>query len=177
MGREHLCEIIDDLELTGIGAEIGVHEGEFSDVILSNTKMSMLISIDIWKKQYCMNQAFKRLQKHDLRSTMIRQNSLVAAQMFPDNFFDFIYIDSWHVYKHTKKELDLYWPKLKTGGIFSGHDYVEGWKDQSGVFHPYGVIQAVDEFVKRERQTLNLIDPNWPSWWLIKETKDHIMLQ
>lgn len=169
MKREHLCNIINKLQLTGIGAEIGVHRGFFSDVILTNTNLSMLVSIDLWNDQYDFNQAYTTLKKHGRRSTMLRQNSLVAAQMFSDDFFDFIYIDSWHIYKHIKREIELYWPKLKSGGILAGHDYVDGWTDQrTDIFHPYGVIQAVDEFSKRENQTIHLLDPNWPSWWTIK---------
>jgi hypothetical protein len=134
----------------------------------------MLISIDTWPKRYPFIQSFRRLKKHGSRSTILRQDSLLAATLFPDNFFDFIYIDSKHTYDQVSQELELYWPKLKSGGIFSGHDYMDGWTDPQGTYHSWGVIQAVDEFVEKKDQTLHLID-RWRSWWLIKEIQIPIL--
>ena len=169
MTRNDICHIINDLNLTGIGVEIGVRTGAFSDVVLSNTNLSMLISIDVWNDTEHMSQTLELLKKYGKRSTMLRQSSLLAASLFPDDMFDFIYLDSNHSYNNVKREIELYWPKLKSGGIFSGHDYVDGWKNRQGKFLPFGVIQAVDEFVEREDQILHLIDPRWPSWWLVKD--------
>ena len=43
--------------------------------------------------------------------------------MFKDNSYDFIYIDPDHKYESVVKDVELYLPKLKKGGIIGGHDY------------------------------------------------------
>lgn len=58
-----------------------------------------------------------------------------AVQFFQNNTIDFIYIDASHNYGSVKKDLNLWYPKLRESGIIAGHDY--GWQS---------VKQAVDEF-------------------------------
>lgn len=55
---------------------------------------------------------------------------------FSNNEFDFLYIDANHSYDGVKRDLELYIPKVKKGGVIAGHDYVENW---------VGVRKAVDE--------------------------------
>ena len=33
-------------------------------------------------------------------------------------------MDARHDFKGVAADLEAYWPKLKTGGIFAGHDYI-----------------------------------------------------
>lgn len=66
----------------------------------------------------------------------IRKSSIEASKDFEDNFFDFIFIDAAHDYESVKQDLLAWYPKLKKGGIFAGHDY-----------HPFwGVYNAVNEW-------------------------------
>ncbi len=57
---------------------------------------------------------------------------------FEDNSIDFIYIDGNHSYEDTKKDIELYLPKVKPNGYIAGHDYME---------HFQGCIDAVKETV------------------------------
>ena len=58
---------------------------------------------------------------------------------FEDGSYDFVYIDADHSYESVKKDIELYLPKLKKGGIIGGHDYCPySWPD---------VIKAVDESI------------------------------
>jgi len=66
----------------------------------------------------------------------IRKSSIEAANDFEDNFFDFIFIDAAHDYESVKQDLLAWYPKLKKGGIFAGHDYDPFW----------GVYNAVNEW-------------------------------
>lgn len=50
-------------------------------------------------------------------------SSLEAAAKFPNDHFDFIFLDSSHLYKETKEEIREWYPKIKEDGILSGHDY------------------------------------------------------
>ncbi|MBT5491708.1 class I SAM-dependent methyltransferase, partial [bacterium] len=37
---------------------------------------------------------------------------------------DFIYIDANHTYESAKEDIQLWYPKIKVGGMISGHDYI-----------------------------------------------------
>lgn len=70
-------------------------------------------------------------------------DSLNASLDFPDNFFDFVFIDSGHTYELTKAEIRLWYHKVKYGGTLAGHDYSNiEWQ---------GIRNAVDEVIKDEK--------------------------
>lgn len=140
-----------------IGAEIGVWKGELSSAILTHTQPKQLHLIDAWiaypnasgvmKEKDGQPGAEEERYQHVLQlfSTQIandqivihRELSNIAATKFPDNFFDWIYIDAGHTYEDVKQDLDLYVPKVKIGGYIMGDDYnPHAWP---------GVVQAVDE--------------------------------
>lgn len=54
---------------------------------------------------------------------VIPKESIIASNDFNDGFLDFIFIDSSHTYEGTKAELSKWYPKVKDGGIFAGHDF------------------------------------------------------
>ena len=56
---------------------------------------------------------------------------------FEDDSIDFLFIDGDHRYEGIKKDLQLWFPKIKNGGIIAGHDYEEP---------SCGVKRAVDEY-------------------------------
>jgi Methyltransferase domain len=72
---------------------------------------------------------------------MHRASSTEAVAEFPDEYFDWIYIDGNHQNELVKKDLESFSRKVKTDGYITGDDYGEGewWKG--------GVKKAVDEFV------------------------------
>lgn len=91
-----------------------------------------------------------------------------------DNRLDFLFIDGNHIYKQTKNDIDNYLPKVKYGGIISGHDYEKGFdldlksfndedlsKDMSRGFH-CGVIKSVNDKFPAFNLTGDRI------WWLYK---------
>jgi predicted O-methyltransferase YrrM len=68
---------------------------------------------------------------------LIEAESVAASGMYPDASLDFVFIDANHTYEAVKRDIDAWLPKMKPGGIISGHDYTV-WGD-------FGVIQAVTE--------------------------------
>ena len=68
----------------------------------------------------------------------IQKPSIEAVKEFEDNSIDFMFIDGDHHYNAVIKDLNLWYPKIKRGGIFSGYD----------IGHP-GVIKALNEFTKK----------------------------
>lgn len=157
----------------GVGIELGVAEGAFSERLLSHNILSHLYSVDMYAgdrkhdtQQYL--RALKRLEPYRDKNTIIRMRFDEAVYLFDDGYFDFIYIDG---YAHTGQEGGLtlreWFPKLKKGGIFSGDDYSpQRW--------PL-VVQVVDDFVEKNGLELNLIDcsedvsySGYPTWFAYK---------
>ncbi len=147
----------------GIGAEIGVHEGEFSRCILDIARPRQLLLIDPWRAeedevykdswyggslsgQKAMDGRFEGVQRRfashikTQRIRIMRENSDSALSSLPDNFLDFVYVDGNHLYDYVISDLKLSFQKLKPGGFITGDDYGPGswWKG--------GVKRAVDEF-------------------------------
>lgn len=91
-----------------------------------------------------------------------------ALTHFPDEFFDFIYVDAYaHTGQDGGKIFEDWYPKLKPGGIFSGHDYdKEAWPE---------TVAAVDTFAGGLSKNVNFVPVNtsnrhdlFPSWYIIK---------
>jgi predicted O-methyltransferase YrrM len=49
-------------------------------------------------------------------------SSLEASKLFPDKSIDMVFIDGNHGYSHVKEDILAWLPKVKAGGILSGHD-------------------------------------------------------
>jgi hypothetical protein len=146
--------------------------GGHAEHILANTDVETLYGVDPyrWLPGYddAMNDAEnlerlcdstrRRLAQFGSRFVLLRMTSAEAAETITE-FLDFIYIDADHSYEGVKADLRHWAPKVRSGGIISGHDYG----------HPNfpGVKNAVDEFFG----PLGLpVDYNRASgvWWIIK---------
>lgn len=53
----------------------------------------------------------------------IEDNSENAAELIPDGELDFIFVDSYISVEQIYEELQRWYPKVKFGGIFAGHDF------------------------------------------------------
>jgi len=53
----------------------------------------------------------------------LNMSSIEAAEKFPDEYFDFIYIDGDHSYLGVCADLATWQNKVKKGGFIAGHDY------------------------------------------------------
>lgn len=83
---------------------------------------------------------------------IIEDDAKMVAKSFMDNTVDLVFLDAGHNYQAVKKDLELWYPKVKAGGIICGHDYEcheydEQYinEDGHGDRH-HGVIKAVNEF-------------------------------
>lgn len=135
--RNHLPKWLVAHGLTGVGVEIGTYKGEFADQILISWP-GRLCTIDPYiqmeDREYrdgCVNnvciagvmaEATNRLSVHGSRCVMYRNRSNVAASLFEEEFLDFVYIDGNHDFEHVKEDIANWWPKVKPGGLFGGHD-------------------------------------------------------
>jgi hypothetical protein len=74
-----------------------------------------------------------------------RDYSDVVAKTFPDQYFDWVYIDANHTYEAVYADLHAYFPKIKDDGFIIGHDFTNHRVAQSCHF---GVVEAVAQFCK-----------------------------
>jgi len=150
-----------------VAAEIGVRRGDFSAKTLRIAEPRRLHLIDPWiadphdqhrerpgntvpvltyadpegdyqsvLKRFAAEISAGVVQTH-------RQFSADAVTSFEDNYFDWVYVDGNHEYEYVKADLELYYPKLKPGGLFLCNDY------NFSLYWGDGVNRAVDEFVAK----------------------------
>lgn len=172
------------------GAEIGVDKGDFSALILENTSIEKMYCIDPWIDDFgsnCrpgyfdksgnvrMKQAYDKLKPYvdNGRAELVRATGLEASKILPSGL-DFIYIDGDHSLEGVFYDVYEWTPKVKIGGIISGHDYKEarlsnsGIKDYWGKQLDYAVKYVVDYYGQRYGYKICKTGERIPSWWFVK---------
>ena len=190
--KRDLASLVNHLFPEGVGVEIGVLKGEYSKIILERWHKGTMYLIDAWRHldeyidmngqddQYhydCLLQTCQRIKPWQDRAHIIRMDSVKSADMFPDEYFDFIYIDADHSYEGVVRDIQAWWPKVKKGGLFCGDDYIPDDGDiwLTGQGEPvyagkFGVRRAVNEFVAKNDLALyeTTEEPYWRQWYTFK---------
>ncbi len=92
------------------------------------------------------------------RAELIIGSSDECAKRFDDEFFDLVFIDADHSEDAVRIDLRAWLPKVKTGGVISGHDY--------GSHNHPGVKTAVDAHFRDHSHPVRL-EAN-KVWWTFK---------
>jgi len=161
-------ELIKNMPRNKVVAELGVDHGNFSELILKIALPAKLHLIDSWAEDSRYHSGLKNIVEDKFRTEINNGvvdlnigHSLDVLLNFPDNHFDWIYLDTDHSYQTTKAELAILKSKVKTDGIIAGHDYIIGnWING----YRYGVIEAVNEFCVTE---------NWEMIFITIETDQY----
>jgi len=172
--RDDLASLIPK---DGIGVELGVAKGTFSNILLMcNPDFKKLYSIDRWAGDRGHNNmeydvAKGLLRKHGKRSEIIRKPFEIAKDDFQYETLDFIYIDGYaHTGQDGGRTLHQWYRRLKPGGVFAGHDYHFRF--------PETVIE-VNKFADKWGLELHLTKESggirslvFPSWYVFKPTEN-----
>ena len=171
------------------GAEVGFSMGSSLN-ILTNWKGSTLFSIDAWQnfdensyvdianrsndeQILIYANTSVRLAQYGQRSIVWRMTSEQAAPAMPDETLDFCYIDADHRYEAVKRDIEMWLPKVRPGGLICGHDYVNDGeiynKSDGSLIGLFGVKKAVTEFTSYMDGKYVTHEDNWPSWFAYKE--------
>jgi hypothetical protein len=154
-----------------VGVEIGVAGGSGSIQMLLNFPNLHLYCIDPWlhidlqpyevggwtQEQHDNGKAefLNRISLFKDRVTILQTTSDIAVYSIPENI-DFIFIDGHHVYDQVKKDITNYYPKVRSGGIVSGHDFLQVYDVTRAVYEYFlgkEMIGFGDDFI----------------WWTIKK--------
>ena len=119
-----------------VGIEIGTHLGHTTEYLLDVNPMLILHGVEpysaytdwnnvryseeVKEKEY--QDLLKLIDHNAARYTHHRKTSDDAVSDFEDDSFDFIFIDGIHTYEQVIKDCHNYYPKLREGGLFCGHD-------------------------------------------------------
>lgn len=177
--RADFGKLLAEHDMLGYAAEIGVCRGQYARDILS-WGVGRLYLVDLWahvpgmkaelgawtsqQHERAFQDCMELLNGNEDRFVVLRGWSEEMAKKVPDESLDFVHIDATHYYEWVMKDLVAWYPKLKPGGIMSGHDYLN-----PGLT----VKEAADEFaagVGAEMHTTDIDRPEHACFWFWKGT-------
>ena len=151
-----------------VGAEVGVWHGDGANGLLNQCpQIKRLYLVDPYEKAkkefdecelqpagYYENQ-FNGAISDAVKNTMFMSEKCYfvfarSEEVILPELLDFVFIDANHNYEEVKKDVEHWYPQLKSGGILSGHDYPTN-----------SVSRAVDEFVANNGLKLLGTAPDW----------------
>jgi predicted O-methyltransferase YrrM len=172
--RSDIQALVHTIGLLGdniVGVELGVFEGASFLTLLHNCpNIKTLHGVDIYKpyddyikipydgtvgmkvdkptSEIIRAVSFTRQKYSGMTDKIVfhEDDSTAVASKFEDESIDFIFMDSYCSYDQAKRELEAWFPKVKKGGLFSGHD----WES-------YPIQKAVNEFRRENRMSNTLI--------------------
>lgn len=168
MGREHLGTFLNGQKLTNIGVEVGTHRALYADCFMKYWQ-GTLYCVDHWdipkgyeiqskqlrgkgeNRELDYDFAKKVAKKYHPRMRLLRQTSESASNGFDDDSLDFVYIDGDHLLPGVTADFNLWYPKLKSGGILAGHDIITVRK---GILDPRGRPPVDDDYGRNIRKAL-----------------------
>jgi predicted O-methyltransferase YrrM len=134
-------------------AELGVLRGQSIPIFLNNFNIEEYVGVDLFDCYEENKDGSYELMKtqgsmiYNSLELMYQNNSNIkfkigltnkVVQEFENKYFDLIFIDAGHEYPQVSQDIELWYPKMKKNGVFSGDDY----------FYP-PVKKSVHEFINK----------------------------
>lgn len=174
--------------------EVGVREGFFSEHILKNTNLDIYVGIDIDVSSPNLQRIYGQYKNYLVRCGY----SLELSKMWNYNSADVVYIDAAHDMDSVFKDVEAWWPIVKSGGLFAGDDFLsipdgehpEGSFGVCSAIESWTKMRGLDYYVTGTAETSytgklahasrmwrlitsgehkNCPDFQIPQWWIIKE--------
>jgi len=140
-------------------AEVGVLQGEFSEVLLEALAPAEFVALDLFDIHLSDHPWAKRMAEPFMGRThleyyqgrfpgknikFVQGDSREGLLQFPDAYFDMIYIDGDHTYEGVRRDTEAALMKIKPDGTLVFNDYIlYDWN--VGDF--YGTVPIVNELV------------------------------
>ena len=189
------------LESEGLnsGVELGVQLGHYAAEILKRwPRCREYVLVDLWAKQEnyfdganvdnsiqneILNTAMQSTSPWKDKIRVCRNYTTACAINYPDNHFDWVYVDARHDRQGVTEDLTTWWPKLRNGGLMCGHDFVtqfEGPQQQNdrwdingdGSVDPTGgaVRGSVEDWARLQHRQIQIgyKESEWWTWCIRK---------
>lgn len=162
----------NDAKFVEVGSWLGKSSSYMAVEIANSKKDISFYCVDTWQgseehssndlivKNELYNSFLKNILPVQNYINPIRLSSREASEKFENESLDFIFIDAGHSYEDVSEDLKCWFPKLKKGGYFAGHDYSPAWP---------GVIKAVNEWALQNNFIISLVEE---SCWLMKKPEE-----
>lgn len=157
-------ELIDKKDLVIV--EVGCSDGANAKTMLDSLDVRKMYLIDAFISYDSHTSKYGNLEKNYAKAKklskkydnviLIKGTSADVVNKIPQDV-DYVYIDANHSYEYVKQDIELYYPKVKKGGMLAGHDFNGQWIND--------VCKAVFEFTRRNNLRLYGMDTDW---WIIK---------
>lgn len=164
---------LDALPKGGKIAEIGVFRGYHAYSMYNICKPLELVLIDPWQSpppsDVQLDYKWAKIGQLELERlytnvclmfnncnnvNIVRKSSLEGAALYPDNYFDWVYVDANHLYDPVMEDLKAWYPKVKKGGYLCGHDYSDAPRILA---KGDGVFYAVNDFCTEHNLEVNFV--------------------
>jgi hypothetical protein len=154
----HLREdLYTQIPKNGIGCELGVCRGYNAVQLFHLAKPKKLHLVDLWVNRNAVDDYIRfsakdyqervsNIFEEQVESGVVelhKKGSLQFLLDFDDDYFDWVYLDTTHMFDQTNAEINLCIQKVKTGGLILGDDFTTGYKWKTGAIRP--VINAAQE--------------------------------
>ena len=133
-------------------AEVGVCVGHTAVEVLHESKLLYYLMVDTWR-----DETKYKLMLDNFASPVVeirREDSMEALKNIDDESFDFVYIDTFHTYAQSKREIKGWIKKVRRGGVLAGDGY--GYRGGR-------VKQAVHEIFSADQVNINT-GPDYVFW-------------
>lgn len=161
-----------------IALELGTGEGKFTEHLVLKDKFVHVYSIDSWENLQCplvqnvihddteYKKTLTRLDIHKEKCSVFRLTFENSINLFPDQYFDFIYIDGNPINgENYGKTFEDWLPKLKKDGILAGSNCSKDF--------PL-LVEHLESFSKKHNYQVHVHDfedkddeySKYPSWYI-----------
>jgi hypothetical protein len=172
--RTTLAEIMAEVGFK-YGAEIGVRYGGYSLILCQTIPELKILCVDPYMPyrgrrpdQGTMDKIYEHAKRllSQYNVEFIRKTSMDAVKDIPDGSLDFVYIDAMHEFDPVMMDIICWTPKVRMGGIVSGHDFVESYNGGVvGAVRAYTYAHNINEwYITLDRNEKEPV----PSWFWVR---------
>ena len=160
--------------------EVGVWRGEYTQCIQNINYFKKITGVDPYelyegytdrpgkefKAQTSLEELYNKVSRRFSKQNidLLRMKSVQASNQFENDSIDFVYLDGNHQFDAVTEDINAWWPKTK--GILAGDDYAP---DNGITDEKFGVIEAVQNFVKQNDLEFYLTNDRLPTWFVFKK--------